>query len=241
MRLILSGLRADCKLKTMNPPTNSGPTQPPKLLDQVAGKMRLLHYSKRTESAYVDWIKRFILFHNKRHPRDMGAAEIEGFLTHLAVERTVAASTQNQAFAAILFLYQKVLQIELPNINALRARRPEWLPVVLAVEEVRLVIAGLDGINLLMAEMLYGAGMRVLGWCRLRVKDIDFARKQILVRQAKGDKDRAVPLPTSVEARLRQGGNQSGADALPMGLFPMSYAGNQGVDDYALGVPSLQQ
>ena len=90
--IIISGLRADCKVKTVNPPTNSGPTQPPKLLDQVAGKMRLVHYSKRTESAYVDWIKRFILFHNKRHPRDMGAAEIEGFLTHLAVERTVAAS-----------------------------------------------------------------------------------------------------------------------------------------------------
>ena len=92
MSVIQSGLRADCKLKTVNPPTNSGPTQPPKLLNQVAGKMRLVHYSKRTESAYVDWIKRFILFHNKRHPRDMGAAEIEGFLTHLAVERTVAAS-----------------------------------------------------------------------------------------------------------------------------------------------------
>ena len=137
MSVFLSGLRADCKLKTVNPPTNSGPTQPPKLLDQVAGKMRLVHYSKRTESAYVDWIKRFILFHNKRHPRDMGAAEIEGFLTHLAVERTVAASTQNQAFAAILFLYQKVLQIELPNINALRARRPEWLAVVLAVRVAR--------------------------------------------------------------------------------------------------------
>ena len=188
----------------MNPPTNSGPTQPPKLLDQVAGKMRLLHYSKRTESAYVDWIKRFILFHNKRHPRDMGAAEIEGFLTHLAVERNVAASTQNQAFAAILFLYQKVLQIELPNINALRARRPEWLPVVLAVEEVRLVIAELEGIDLLMAEMLYGTGMRVLECCRLRVKDVDFARKQILVREAKGQKDRAVPLPTRVEARLHE-------------------------------------
>ena len=92
MSVILSGLRADCKVKTVNPPTNSRPTQPPKLLDQVAGKMRLLHYSKRTQSAYVDWIKRFILFHNKHHPRDMGAAEIEGFLTHLAVERTVAAS-----------------------------------------------------------------------------------------------------------------------------------------------------
>lgn len=91
MNVILSGLRPDCKLKTVNPPTNSGPTQPPKLLDQVVGKMRLLHYSKRTGSAYVDWIKRFILFHNKRHPRDMGAAEIEGFLTHLAVERSVAA------------------------------------------------------------------------------------------------------------------------------------------------------
>ncbi len=136
----------------MNPQNN----QPPKLLDQLAAKTRLLHYSKRTESAYVDWVKRFILFHNKRHPREMGAAEIEAFLTHLAVERNVAASTQNQAFAAILFLYQKVLEIELPTIDALRAKRPERLPVVLSVDEVRRVLDGLDGIDLLQAELLYG-------------------------------------------------------------------------------------
>ena len=102
-------------------PNNSSQQQPPKLLDQVAAKMRLLHYSKRTETAYSDWIKKFILFHNKRHPRDMGAAQIESFLTHLAVVNHVAASTQNQAFSALLFLYQQILQIELPNINALRA------------------------------------------------------------------------------------------------------------------------
>ena len=121
----------------MNPPRPATPAQPPKLLDRVAAKMRLLHYSKRTEGAYVDWIKSYILFHNKRHPREMGAPEIEAFLTHLAVEGNVAASTQNQAFSAILFLYQKLLEIELPKLNALRARRPEYLPVVRAVEEVR--------------------------------------------------------------------------------------------------------
>ncbi len=184
----------------MNPQNN----QPPKLLDQLAAKTRLLHYSKRTEDAYVDWVKRFILFHNKRHPREMGAAEIEAFLTHLAVERNVAASTQNQAFAAILFLYQKVLEIELPKIDALRAKRPERLPVVLSIEEVRSILAGLDGIDLLQAELLYGTGMRILECCRLRVKDVDFDRKQIIVREAKGDKDRAVPLPERVERRLRE-------------------------------------
>lgn len=184
----------------MNPQNN----QPPKLLDQLAAKTRLLHYSKRTEAAYVDWAKRFILFHNKRHPREMGAAEIEAFLTHLAVERNVAASTQNQAFAAILFLYQKVLEIELPTIDALRAKRPERLPVVLSVEEVRRVLARLDGIDLLQAELLYGTGMRILECCRLRVKDVDFERKQIIVREAKGDKDRAVPLPERVERRLSE-------------------------------------
>jgi integrase len=167
--------------------------QPPKLLDQVAAKMRLLHYSKRTERAYVDWIKRYILFHNKRHPREMGVEEIEAFLTHLAVEGNVTASTQNQAFSALLFLYQRILDVKLPNISALRARRLERLPVVLSVAEVRRVLSELDGIDLLMAEILYGTGMRLLECCRLRVKDVDLARKQLLVREAKGDKDRAVP------------------------------------------------
>jgi integron integrase len=174
------------------------------LLDQVRAKMRMLHYSKRTEDAYVDWMRRYILFHNKRHPQEMGAAEIEAFLTHLAVDGNVAASTQNQAFAALLFLYQKVLEIELPRLHALRAQRPERLPVVLSVEEVRAILAELDGIDLLMAELLYGAGLRILECCRLRVKDVDFARKQIVVREAKGDKDRVVPLPARVEGRLRE-------------------------------------
>ena len=182
----------------------SPPKLPPKLLEQVAARTRLLHYSRRTEEAYVEWARRYILFHNKRHPREMGAAEIEAFLTHLAVDRQVSASTQNQAFAALLFLYRSVLDLELPSINALRARRPERLPVVLSVEEVRRILAELDGIDLLQAELLYGTGMRLLECCRLRVKDVDFARRQILVREAKGDKDRAVPLPARVEARLHE-------------------------------------
>jgi integron integrase len=194
----------DCKEIHVGSPGTSAGAQPPRLLDQVAAKMRLGHYSKRTEAAYLDWIRRFILFHNKRHPREMGAVEIEAFLTHLAVEGRVAASTQNQAFAALLYLYQRVLEIELPRLDALRARRPERLPVVLSVEEIRALFAELDGIDLLMAEILYGAGLRVLECCRLRVKDVDFARKQIVVRGGKGEKDRVVPLPMRVEGRLRE-------------------------------------
>jgi integron integrase len=185
-------------------PTGAAPARRPKLLEQVAAKMRLGHYSKRSERAYVDWIRRYILFHNKRHPREMGAGEIETFLTDLAVEKQVAASTQNQALAALLFLYQHVLEIELPRLHALRAKSPERLPVVLSVAEVRTLLAGLDGIDLLMAELLYGSGLRVLECCRLRVKDVDFARKQIVVREGKGDKDRAVPLPARLGERLRQ-------------------------------------
>ncbi len=184
-------------------PTPSG-TGPPKLLDRVAAKTRLLHYSIRTEQAYVDWIRRFILFHNKRHPKDMGGPEIEAFLTYLAVEGEVAASTQNQAFSAILFLYQKVLEIELPPLNALRAKRPDRLPVVLAIDEVRSILVELDGIDLLQAEILYGTGLRILECCRLRVKDVDFTRNQIVVRDGKGGKDRAVPLPERVKERLQE-------------------------------------
>jgi len=180
------------------------PVPPPRLLDQVAAKARMLHYSIRTEQAYIDWIRRFILFHNKKHPREMGAPEIEAFLSHLASERNVTASTQNQAFAALLFLYQKVLQIELPRIHALRAQRPERLPVVLSVEEVRSLLAALDGIDRLMAELLYGAGLRLLECCRLRIKDVDFDRRQLIVREGKGDKDRAVPLPERTIPSLRQ-------------------------------------
>ena len=178
--------------------------QPPRLLDQVADKMRMLHYSIRTEEAYLDWIRRFILFHNKRHPRDLGPPEIEAFLTDLAVIGRVAASTQNQAFCALLFLYQRVLEVDLPNLHALRARRPERLPVVLSVDKVRAVLAELGGIELLQTELLYGTGLRILECCRLRVKDIDFSRKQILVRDGKGEKDRVVPLPVRTERRIEE-------------------------------------
>jgi integrase len=170
----------------VTPQPTTSEARPPKLHDQVSAKMRRLHYAKRTEQAYVDWIKRYIFYHNKRHPREMGAAEIESFLTYLAVNGKVAASTRNQAFSALLFLYQKILAIELPRLNALRAQRPERLPVVLSVEEVRAIFSELDGIDLLQAEILYGAGLRILECCRLRVKDVDFARGQIVARDGKG-------------------------------------------------------
>ena len=177
----------------------------PKLLDQVREKCRLLHYSIRTEEAYVNWIRKFILFHNKRHPTEMGGPEVEGFLTHLAVQQHVAASTQNQAFAAILFLYKHVLERELAFVNSVRAKGPERLPTVLSIDEVRRVLDKMPRNSFgLMAELLYGTGMRLLECCRLRVKDVDFARNQLLVRDGKGGKDRAVPLPDRVVERLRE-------------------------------------
>ena len=177
----------------------------PKLLDQVRRAMRVAHYAIRTEEAYVDWIRRFILYHNKRHPSEMGAAEITEFLTHLAVEGKVAASTQNQALSGLLYLYQQVLKIELPLINAVRATAPVRLPVVLSVMEVRRLLAAVpDGTYRLMIELMYGSGLRLLESCRLRVKDIDFERQQILVREGKGDKDRAVPLPERLSDRLQR-------------------------------------
>jgi len=186
--------------------SNAGPPtpKPPKLLDQVRAKLRLQHASIRTEEAYIQWITRFILFHKKRHPREMGSAELEAFLTHLAVDRQVSASTQNQAFSALLYLYQQVLNIELPRLDALRARRPERVPVVLSLEEVRAILDRMRGRERLMVELLYGTGMRLLECCRLRVKDVDFARNQILVRDTKGDKDRVVPLPQRIKEALRE-------------------------------------
>ena len=186
-----------------NNSTRRMPVQPPRLLDQLRAKTRLLHYSIRTEEAYVGWCTKYILFHNKRHPKDMGVPEIEAFLSYLATDRKVSASTQNQAFSAILFLYQQVLQIELSRIDALRAKRPERLPVVLSVDEVRAILDRMTGIHRLLAELLYGSGLRILECCRLRVKDLDFDRRQILVRDGKGEKDRAVPLPKRLEDRLR--------------------------------------
>jgi integron integrase len=178
-------------------------SKPPKLLDRVRTRLRIGHYSIRTEEAYVGWIRRYILFHGKRHPAEMGTAEVEAFLTSLAVEGRVAASTQNQAMAALLFLYTHVLEIPLGSIDALRAKRPKRLPVVLSRDEVRAVLGRMEGVYRLMAELMYGSGLRLLECCRLRVKDVDFDRRQIVVREGKGDKDRVVPLPGSVVERLQ--------------------------------------
>lgn len=170
----------------------------PRLLDQVRYKIRLKHYSIRTEQAYVDWIRRFILFHKKRHPKEMGEPEIEAFLTHLAVDRKVASSTQNQAFSALLFLYREVLGVELALLNATRSKKPQRLPVVLTQSEVQAVLARLDGIHHLMASLLYGAGLRLMECIRLRVKDVDFNYQQLTVRNGKGNKDRITMLPESI-------------------------------------------
>lgn len=175
----------------------------PRLLDQVRDSCRVRHYSLRTEVAYVQWIRRFILFHNKRHPNGMGSIEINAFLTHLAVDGCVAASTQNQAFAALLFLYRKVLGTDPGRVEgAIRAKRPTRIPVVLTRIEVRKVLEQLDGTFLLIAQLLYGSGMRLLEGLRLRVKDIDFDRNEIAVRQGKGDKDRRTMLPKSLKPQL---------------------------------------
>ena len=179
--------------------------QPKKLLDQVRDRIRLKHYSIRTEQSYTSWIKRFILFHNKKHPKDMGVAEIEAFLTHMAVERKVAQSTQNQALNAIIFLYREILGIELKEpINAIRAKKPMRLPVVLTKAEVSKLIYTLSGTQKIIGMLLYGAGLRLMECIRLRVKDIDFEMNQIVVRQGKGDKDRITLLPQSVKEDLQR-------------------------------------
>ncbi len=153
--------------------------RPKKLLDQVREAIQVKHYSIRTEQAYVNWIKRYILFHDKRHPREMGAAEIEAFLTHLAVDRNVAASTQNQALSALLFLYRQVLKQDLVgSIDSVRAKRPKRLPTVMTKEETLRVIGFLSGTHQLMAKLLYGSGLRLMECVRLRVKDVDFAQRQ---------------------------------------------------------------
>jgi integron integrase len=185
-------------------PDKSAATQPPKLLEQVRDKLRLNHYSIRTEQSYVDWIKRYILFHDKRHPKDLGARDVEVFLTHLAVAGKVSASTQNQAKSALLFLYREVLEIRLPWLdNITQAKAPKRLPVVLTVSEAREVLSRMNGSHLLIASLLYGGGMRLMEAVRLRVKDVDFARREIVVREGKGFKDRVTMLPEAVAAPLK--------------------------------------
>lgn len=171
----------------------------PRLLDDVRNVLRVKHYSIRTEEAYIQWIKRFIFFHNKKHPADMGEAEISAFLTHLAVKNNVTSSTQNQALSALLFLYKQVLGVELEWLDGItRAKRPSRLPTVLPREQVMQLLDGMSGTNETIARILYGTGMRLMEAIRLRVQDIDFDYKQIIVRQGKGFKDRATVLPTSL-------------------------------------------
>ncbi len=175
------------------------------MLDQVRGKIRLKHYSIRTEQAYVDWIKRFILYFDKRHPKDLGAPEVEQFLTHLAVNGNVSSSTQNQAKSALLFLYKQVLGVELPWLdNVERAKVPKRLPVVLTRDEVQKMLGQLQGTHWLVASLLYGSGMRILEALRLRVKDLDLSRKEILIRDGKGFKDRVTMLPMALVNPLRE-------------------------------------
>jgi integron integrase len=180
------------------------PTAPnPKLLDQVRQAIRTRQYSDRTEKAYVHWIKRFIFFHNKRHPAEMGEAEIGRFLSALATDLHVSASTQNQALNALLFLYREILKKQIGYVHGvIRAKRPHRLPVVLTRQEIRSILGCLDGSDWLMAMLLYGAGLRLMECSRLRVKDIDFTSNQIVVRAGKGNKDRHTMLPTAMREPL---------------------------------------
>lgn len=177
----------------------------PKLLDQVRDAIRVKHYSIRTEQAYLHWVRSYILFHKKRHPAEMAEAEISQFLTHLAVDRKVAASTQNQALSALLFLYGQVLKKAVGEFeNLQRARKPSRLPVVLTREEVKGVLALVNGAEWLMASLLYGSGLRLMECLRLRVKDLDFGYQQIVVRDGKGQKDRVTMLPSALTEPLKR-------------------------------------
>jgi len=178
---------------------------PPRLLEQVRAEIRARHYSRRTEDAYVHWIRRFIVFHGRRHPRELRAPEISAFLTWLAVERHVAASTQNQALSGVLFLYREVLRHDVGVVELLpRARMPSKVPVVLSRSEVRQVLDRLTGVPRIVAMLLYGAGFRLQECLELRVKDLDFERREITVRRGKGQKDRRVMLPDAVRKVLEQ-------------------------------------
>ena len=176
---------------------------PRRLLDVMRERLRLRHYSRRTEVAYVDWVRRFIRFNGRRHPRELGAADVTAFLSSLAVQRHVAASTQNQALAAVLFLYREVLALDLPWLtDVARAKRPRRLPVVLTRAEVRSLLDRMEGMHALMARLMYGSGMRLMECVELRVKDLDMARGEVVVRQGKGGKDRVTMFPASLAAEM---------------------------------------
>jgi integron integrase len=180
------------------------PLQSTRLLEQVRERVRYLHYSLSTAKAYIYWVRWFVRFHHLRHPRDMGAAEAKAFLTMLATERKVASSTHNQALSALLFLYREVLDLELPWLDGLqRPTRPKRIPTVLSREEVAALLAAMDQPMRLVARLLYGTGMRLMEAFRLRVKDVDFDKQVIIVREAKGNKDRVVMLPSSLSEDLR--------------------------------------
>ena len=194
----------DYLLRTESRTPSLAALPPPKLLNRLRDHLRTRHYSIRTETAYVDWGRRFILFHGKRHPQDMGAAEVEAFLTHLAVDRHVSASTQNQAKAAILYLYKQVLGVELAWLDdVVQAKTPRRLAVVLTAGEVRALLLHMQGTTGLIAQLLYGTGMRLLEALRLRVKDVEFARREIVIREGKGNKDRVTVLPENLIGPLQ--------------------------------------
>jgi integron integrase len=184
---------------------NAVEPQPKKLLERVRDAVRVKHYSYETEKTYVQWIRRYILFHNKRHPSEMGGDEVNAFLTHLAVNQNVAASTQNQALCAILFLYREVLQQELNlRLDAVRAKLPHYLPTVLTVDEVQSVLCQVSGIYQIVAKLLYGSGLRLNEALQLRVKDLDFAQQQIVIRNSKGMESRVTMLPASLIQPLQE-------------------------------------
>mgnify|MGYP005845575721 FL=1 len=182
-----------------------GSARRPKLLDQMREALRSRHYSRRTEQTYCHWIKRYVHFHNVRHPAEMGEPEINAFLTHLAVKEKVSASTQNQALSALLFLYRHVLSHQVGDLGeVIRARKPKRLPVVMPRDEVKSVLANLTGDKWLMASLMYGAGLRLMECLRLRVQDIDFSRNEIIVRDGKGAKDRITMLPETLKMPLQE-------------------------------------
>jgi integron integrase len=188
-----------------DPRRRDSTTKPPRLLDRVRATLRARHYSRRTEKAYVGWIRRYIFFHDVRHPDQMGAPEVTRFLSHLATTERVAASTQNQACSALLFLYREVLGRELEGLEGVvRAKRPARRPLVLSTEEVAAVLKHLQGTPALMSALIYGSGLRVLECCRVRVKDLSFYRNEIDVRDGKGRKDRVTVLPAELVTRLKQ-------------------------------------